>query len=182
MKKILLSIISFFALSVGMVNAQSTTFDQGTGTLNLGIGMGSSLYSKGYNMLIPPVSLAYDHCVLSGFLNQNGSVGLGGYTGFTSSRLKYGNAKADESHIVFGVRGTLHYEFIERLDTYLGLMIGYGLSTVSSNIYNVKTESEWNFANSGFFGIRYFFTPAWGAFFEAGSGISYATIGATMRF
>ncbi len=182
MKKILLILISVLALA-GMAKAQSITFSKGTGMLNAGLGMGSTLYSSGHSMLIPPVSVSYDHSILSGFIDGNGSIGLGGYLGYTAARYKYNENRIDSNYLILGVRGTFHYEFVPKLDSYLGLMFSYTFSNSNmSGFLGPKPDSDTTFGYSGFLGLRYMFTPRFGGFAEFGYGVSFGNIGLSWRF
>lgn len=183
MKKILITIISLLAFSIQIANAQQSTFAKGYQTLNVGLGIGGTIYSDGYKMLVPPISAAYEYCVASGFINNNASIGVGGYTAFAASRYKFNGNHVDRSHFILGARGTFHYEFVPLLDTYAGLMLGYDIDNTSGRIDGRKdTDDNTGFAYSGFIGVRYYFSPTVAGYAELGYGITYASIGATFRF
>lgn len=183
MKKILISIISLLVLSITGMNAQKSTFAKGYQTLNVGLGIGGTIYSDGYKMLVPPISAAYDYCLADGFLNGNGSFGVGGYTAFGASRYKASGNHIDRTHFILGARASLHYEFVPLLDTYAGLMLGYDIDNTSGHIEGHKTSDDnTGFAYSGFLGIRYYFSPTIAGYAELGYGVTYASLGVTFRF
>ncbi|HAH23767.1 MAG TPA: hypothetical protein DCL77_08420, partial [Prolixibacteraceae bacterium] len=87
------------------------------------------------------------------------------------------------SDIIIGARGAVHYQFIDHLDTYAGLMLGYDI--VSSKTFGTGVFSG-NATSSGFkfdvfVGGRYYFTDKFAGLVELGSGISYVNIGVAIK-
>ena len=77
-----------------------------------------------------------------------------------------------------------HYQFVPKLDTYAGLMLGYHFTSVSSTAPAEHYESS--IAASAFdmgviLGARYFFTPRIGAFTELGYTLPYWNLGVTFK-
>jgi hypothetical protein len=80
MKKLLLSLMVFVFVLTQLV-AQESTFQKGDKALNLGIGIGSTLYSGSYYKSgIPPISASFEVGVADGILDK-GTIGVGGYLG-----------------------------------------------------------------------------------------------------
>ncbi|MDR2910675.1 MAG: hypothetical protein LBV47_04835 [Bacteroidales bacterium] len=184
MKKFLFSaIVILFAVSV--TNAQDV-FKKGDLVFNAGVGVNNSLYSgNGYKSTIP-VAISGEYGVAENLIGgDNGSIGVGGYLGYTGSKYDAGIAdfSVKYSSIIVGARGTFHYQFVNKLDTYAGLMLGYDVvsSKVTGTLAGGYAASASGFSSSFFLGARYWFAPAVGAFAELGSGISNCTLGVAFR-
>ncbi len=174
-------------LAVNLV-AQDNLLEKGEKVLNLGVGFGGgyySAYSTNFSR-IPLISAALDYGVKDGILDK-GSIGVGGYVGFMSAKwdsgLGYGFKETD---IIVGARGTFHYPFLDKLDTYAGILLAYHIvnwtdtgTWPGGNATNVGS-SEVYF--SGFVGARYYFNDKFAAMIEGGSGgLSVATIGISVK-
>lgn len=164
------------------VSAQQS-FMEGDSYAGLGIGFGGNLYSGYYGSgisRIPAISLSYERCIKEDLWDENSSLGIGGLLGYASASTDYWRS----SNIIIGARGILHYSFIENLDTYTGLMLGYDIVSFKWK------ETEWGFGNassSGFtwswmVGARYQFNESVGAFAELGYGIAVLNLGASLKF
>jgi hypothetical protein len=167
MKKMLLA--GLFLLSVSAVNAQDL-FRKGTQYVNAGIGLGSYI----------PVEVSYERSILDGLIGgKNGAIGLGAYLGY------YGDTEYDwrYSHYVLGARGAFHYQFIPKLDTYGGLMLGYNVASVKwvGEGESIGTAAGSAMGFSLFVGGRYFFKPKLGVYGELGYGIAYLSVGVTLK-
>lgn len=175
MKKILvLLVIACFSLT--QVSAQESTFDKGDKVVNLGLGLGSSLYSSGG--IIPPLSASFEVGVVDNII-ERGVIGVGGYLGFAS----YGHRDFYRvTNIVIGPRGTFHYPFVDKLDTYAGLMIGYNVVSWNwDNSPGLETAGS-GLVSSFFIGGRYYFSDSMAAMLELGYGIAYLNLGVAFRF
>ncbi|MDR2928799.1 MAG: hypothetical protein LBV41_11475 [Cytophagaceae bacterium] len=87
--------------------------------------------------------------------------------------------------MIIGVRGALHYQFINKLDTYGGLMLGYNIHSSSAigDASKYGTPSSFGgFDWELFIGGRYYFTDNIGAFLELGYGVAVANVGVTFKF
>jgi hypothetical protein len=177
MKKLfLLSIISLLTLS--QLLAQESTFEKGTKALNLGIGFGSTYYSSYYTSSTPALSASFEVGVKDGIIDK-GSIGVGGYIGYSSAKwVDYWKT----SNFILGARGSFHYPLVDKLDTYTGLLLGY-------NIYSYKYYDTYfgAHASSGgltlawFAGARYYFSDNFAVMGELGYGISYLTLGISLK-
>lgn len=184
MKRIALLIIAM--LTLGFAAQAQSTFSKGTTTANLGLGIGGTLFNDTYSVLLPPLSLGIDHSVVSGLFDGNGSVGVGGYLGAEVYRYK-GYSGSVWSQTLIGPRGSLHYQFVDKLDTYFSLMLG--LDILSWN-YNAKVangaikdkDTSAGFGWGAHFGTRYYLSDRWAIMGEFGYGLTYLTLGATYRF
>ena len=170
--------ISFF---FGNVSAQIPTFTKGDNVVNFGIGFGGSLYS-GYGVIwgdvsrMPAFTASYEHGIVGSLWDDNSSIGLGGLIGY--SHIKWKRIDYRKSNIVFGVRGALHYTFVDKLDTYAGLM--FGISIVSDNRPNYENTPI--FVPDCFLGARYYFADNFAAFAELGIYVSFINMGVSLKF
>ena len=177
-KKVLFAALAL-AGSVSLANAQEI-FQTGTKVVNVGVGLGGTLAGT----TIPPLSVSFDYGVKDNLINgENGSISAGGYIGYTASSIDFGVSKLRTSYAILGARGAFHYQFIPKLDTYAGIMLGYNISSSSWSGAAVDgVKSYGGFAYSTYAGARYFFKENIGAFAEAGYGIAYLNLGVTCKF
>ena len=178
MKKLILLFVAV-AFSLTQMLAQESTFVKGDKVLNLGIGFGSTFYGSYYTSHTPALSASLEFAVKDGIL-EKGSIGVGGYVGYSSA--KWTNYYKT-SNIIIGARGSFHYPLVNKLDTYTGLLLGY-------NIYSYKYDVAWaggSASSSGlafawFAGARYYFSEKFAVLGEIGYGISYLTLGVSLKF
>lgn len=131
---------------------------QAQGTMSKGQLVGS--LKVGFSDYGLPLGLSADYGVVSGFINGNAAVSVGGEVGVYISD--------DYTHLSLAARGNFHYEFVDNLDTYLGLNLGLvGRS----------------FALNGHLGARYYFGKVGvGVEFGMGNHAAGGTIGVSMKF
>ena len=181
-----LLLVAVFAFGFLFANAQ--VVQQGDKVLNLGIGLGNALYrGGGYTSSIPPISGSLEVVIKDGLFDGNGAIGVGGYLGYAASKWKYSSFDYGwkYSSIIIGPRGYLHYNFLEDLDTYAGVMLGYNIVTSSqfgSYSYGGYSASSSGVIFSGFVGARYYFSDNLAGMLELGSGIAYINIGIALKF
>ncbi|MDT8432945.1 MAG: hypothetical protein RQ746_15605 [Bacteroidales bacterium] len=171
------------------LNAQDNMFTLKDNVVNLGVGIGS-IYGSGIysNTTIPPVSISFETAIKDEVL-EKGVIGVGAYLGYTSYRWKntYSNIEYGwkYSNIVVGARGSFHYPLLDKLDTYLGVMLGYNIVSSSSFGTNVGTydytPDAGSIAFSGYVGSRYYFSDSFFGFLELGYGISYLNLGIGLK-
>jgi hypothetical protein len=187
MKKLLL-VLFVAVFSLTQLLAQESTFKQGDKVLNLGIGLGSTLYTGSYYKIgVPPISASLEVGVADGILDK-GSIGVGGYLGYSSHKwestylnVAYGTKY---TNIILGVRGVFHYPLVDKLDTYTGLLLGYNISSVKDygNYSGYVHASAGGVAYSWFIGGRYYFTDKFAGMLELGYGITYLNLGVALKF
>ena len=91
------------------------------------------------------------------------------------------------SQTLVGPRGSLHYQFVDKLDTYFSLILGVNI--ISWN-YNMKVadvaikdkDTSARFGWGAHFGTRYYLSDRWAVMGEFGYGLTFLTLGATYRF
>jgi hypothetical protein len=185
MKKLLLSLL-VVVFSLTQLLAQESTFKQGDKVLNLGIGLGSTLYTGSYYKAgFPPISASLEFGVKDGVLDK-GSIGVGGYLGYSSHKWEYNSSWYYKySNIIIGVRGVFHYPLVNKLDTYTGLLLGYDIASSkeygSSYLGYNYSASTGGVAYSWFVGGRYYFSDKFAGMLELGYGITYLNIGVALK-
>lgn len=185
MKKILGFVMVLICLTTGAI-AQNT-FIKGQKVLNLGIGLGSTFYTGGYyTSKIPPLSASMELGVKDNLFDAKSSLGIGGYLGFTGAKYQIGNWGFKYSNIIIGVRGVVHYQLVDKLDTYTGLLLGYNIVSAKEfgtdlGGFNYKSSTS-GLAYSWFVGGRYYFNEKFAGLLELGYGISYLNLGVSLKF
>jgi len=183
MKKFLFTkILGVFFVLVGFtwnISAQSGIFTKGDMAVNAGVGLGSYISDKGFAMTVPPISASFEYCVADLF-DEKGAIGVGGYAGYLL-RKSNGNISFNVGDFIIGPRGLFHYQFVDKLDTYAGLLIGYDVVSFS------KTDETYPLTGSGFYsaffiGARYYITKNIGVFGELGYGVSPLQLGLCCKF
>jgi len=187
-KRIIIFMAMFFTAS--LVFAQKSSFNKGDKVLNLGLGLGSTLYSGSYyTSKIPPISVSYEVGLRDNLIDvDNLNLGIGGYLGYSSSRYEaaWGTSTYgwNYSYMILGIRGSLHYPVVDKLDTYAGLMLGYNI--VSSKKFGdwsgaMMSASSSSMAFAFYLGGRYYINDKFGVMAELGYGIAYLNIGVALR-
>ncbi|MDH6342959.1 hypothetical protein M2480_002015 [Parabacteroides sp. PFB2-12] len=172
MKKVFLA----FALLLATLTVQAQdVFSKGSNNVNVGIGLGGNYF---------PIEASYEHCIKDNLIKgENGSIGIGGYFAWYGDSEKYGGVKWNYNHFVFGVRGAFHYQFVEKLDTYAGLMVGYNVASSSYDGETSVSGSADNVFLPGLYaGARYYFSPNVAVYSELGYGAAYLSAGISFHF
>lgn len=166
--------------------------------LNVGLGVGSPYYYGGSSMTFPPLSASVEYMMSIPNDPLNGKLGIGGLIGVAGSRYyrdRYfygpngGYYEQRFTYYLMGVRVNYHFINQDKIDFYLGLMLGYRWWTYNfyTDIPNLPRgyveprRSAW-LALGAHIGFRYFFTPKFALFSELGYNISWLTLGTTFKF
>lgn len=167
MKKIILS--ALLCLSVSFAFAQNI-FVKNDQVANLTLGVGHGV----------PLELSYEYCVLDNlFGDENCSLGVGGFFGWSHYSNKYDGLRHHKNMIRFGVKSAIHYNFIANLDTYAGLMFGYrGVHEHWKGNTRDHIRASFDFL----LGARYYFDKNWAAVAEFGAEQSYFRVGVAYKF
>lgn len=199
MKKFSLLFISLFMVFTS-AQSQGDAFGKGKSAINLGVGFGNTIYTGGnYKMGFPTISVSYEIGILEVAMGSSlkGVVGVGGLIGYGGSRYNnsysyWGSGYGYDvrtNYFLFAARGNYHFIFLDKLDTYAGIILGYytGNSKVTYDAnypssYPTYSGSDGGFHGGAYAGARWFFTPAIAAFAEVGWSISILTIGGTFKF
>ena len=191
MKKFIFTLVVMFAcVSISM--AQEDVFQKGDVVLGVGIGIGNTLNGAGYSSTIPPIVISGEYGITDALIQQTGKgyVGVGGYLSYTANKYKY-NIGGDDygykyTYMIIGGRGSFHYQFVDKLDTYAGVIAGFNIS--SGKAYgdwgsaSYKVASNGGFVYSTFVGARYYFTDNIAVFAEAGYGFNLLEAGLAIKF
>jgi hypothetical protein len=184
MKRVLMIVLASM-MAVSLIHAQEGMFNKGDNVVNLGIGIGNTLYSGSYYTRgVPPVSISFEHGVADEIL-EKGVIGILGYLGYNSYKYDYLGWGYKYSNIVIGAGGLFHYPLVNKLDTYAGILLGYNISSATE--FGTYPGYDYNASSggivfSGFVGARYYFTDNIAAFAQVGYGIAYLTFGVSFRF
>jgi len=169
MKKIIL--LSVIVVAFFTAQAQAPAFVKGDKVINLGISVDN--YTT--------ISISGEYGILDG-IDEKGTVGVGAFAGYGFQIL--GSKYYNYNRILGGVRGTFHYPFIDKLDTYGGLGIGlkYTSWTWDSSYWGYDANDSSVGLSAGFFvGARYYLTENLAAFGELGYGLGYLTVGVAFK-
>ncbi len=182
MKKILL--LTLVAMCMALVSRAADVFEEETWLLTGTVGRGMLVYDKiDYDGAVPLISLTGEYCVVSDVFSKGGAVGVGAYFGYTSYGAKqpeYEGYLLDD--FVVGARGTFHFQFVNRLDTYAGCVLGARIPFVRYDGDSKEFDEKARFAASAFLGASYFFFENFGLCAEVGYGIAYANVGIVLRW
>ncbi len=185
MKKILF-LLAGCAFASTHLSATEPTFLKGDKVLNIGLGLGSTLYSGTYySSQVPPVSASLEIAIVDG-IAEKGVIGVGPYVGFSSYKYQYMDWGWKYSNIIIGARGSFHYPLVEKLDTYAGVLLGYNIASskeFGSSIPGYDySYSAGGLVWSGYIGGRYYFSDSLAALLELGYGIAYINLGVAVKF
>jgi hypothetical protein len=183
MKKFAFVLLMVFLLT-SFLKAQESSFKLDDKVLNIGIGVGSGLYSGlYYKSSIPAISISYEKGIVDNIIDK-GVIAIGGYVGYTSYKYDAGGWGWKYSNFILAGRGSFHYPFLDKLDTYAGILLGYNISA-SKEFGTFPGMNDSNAAGgivwSGFVGGRYYFTDRFAAMLELGAGITYLNLGIAIK-
>lgn len=185
MKKRNLIIVVLSFMSLNLLDAQTQTFKKGDGVLNLTLGLLNARYATGASSSVPPIAASYEVGVVDN-VAEKGTIGIGGYVGYTSAKWDYPllDWSWKSTDIIIGMRGVFHYPFVEKLDTYAGLMLAYDINSWSETgtaTFRTTHTSYGGLILPGFIGARYYFNDKFAGLLELGWGIAYFNIGVAVK-
>lgn len=187
MKSIIAGLALMAAATFSTVGAQAQdVFNRGTNVVSLLVGVGGSLVSTS-NMIVPPIQFNYEHGLVDGLIDGKASVGAGIGAGYAASKYTIFGSRYITNYGFVGARGSFHYQFIPKLDAYLGALLGAGFQASNVKVVDYTSTVNSNDSNVGFAygvyaGARYYFTPNIAVNTELGYGISIFNLGVTFRF
>jgi hypothetical protein len=161
--------------SSGIGSKENIVFNKGDKILNAGFGFGGKFYRDYFYQTnkIPTIIASYEIGVKDELFDRNSSLGIGAMSGFAA---EWNNEYNYSSNYFFlGIKGAIHYQLIENLDTYGGLMLGLEFMGVNSIRSNELTQSF-------LLGGRYFLSEKVGGCLEFGVGLlTYGSIGIAIK-
>jgi len=152
--------------------------EEGESVAGLGIGFASYL---GGNSNLPPISLSYDY-------GYNDKISIGGYLGYSSASEDLGFVGTwNYTYIIVAARGLYHFEIIDNIDTYGGLLLGYNIASSeieggNNGFLTPATPTVGGVLYGAFIGGRYALTDQFGVFLELGYGIAAVNVGVNFKF
>ena len=182
--------VMFLCISGAM--AQEDVFTKGDKVFQIGLGLGNNLGGTGYSSTIPPIVMSGEYGLTDALIKKTGKgyVGVGGYFAYTANKHKIGNFDGDDygwkwTYMIIGGRGAFHYQFVDNLDTYAGVIAGFNIATSKYYGYDGYTDSAASaggFTYSTFVGARYYFANNIAVFGEAGYGFNLLEAGLAIKF
>lgn len=153
-------------------------FNKGDKVVNLGIGIGTYLGYTGYSNSLLPISGSFEYGIIDNLINGKAGIGVGGYMAYTSWENKI-LSNETVSDFILGARGSFHYQFVDKLDTYVGVMLGYDIVSYSHTDANLSGSGV---SFSTYVGGRYYLTDNIAVFGELGYGIAALELGVSFKF
>ena len=169
---------------LGQICVHAQPFKQKDKVLNLGIGIGTGIYSGGaYSMRIPPITASFELGVSDklgiGYIGAGGLVGIAGSKYEVTIIDTYG---WKYTYIIIGGRAAYHFDLVDDLDIYAGLMAGVRITTTKEIGNPTGSPESTGYAHYEFVGIRYYVTSSFALMAELGYGISYLNLGIAYKF
>jgi hypothetical protein len=180
-------------------------FNESTKVINVGVGFLGAYYyrynrGQGYSYRQSPAfNLSYEQGI--GRKTGPGVIGVGLYFGYQSARWQYDNYyykgvpfyyRHSWRYTTIAARGAYHLDALttDKGELYFGALLGLQIRsyTFSSNSPDPDVNSyRINQGNVGtvgsiFLGGRYYFTDNIGLFGELGYGVTYLTLGLSVKF
>jgi hypothetical protein len=166
MKKTSTFITALFILA-STVNAQNKKNDVGSPTfkkddkvINVSLGLGG-----GYGI---PVQGSFEYGITK-------DIGVGAMVGYGLYKV----SGITVNNILVGAKGNYHYQFVDKLDTYGSVILGYNVASVSGAGSNLGSYGGifYSFGVGG----RYYFKPKIAALAELGYGLANLNIGIAIK-
>ncbi|HPT12173.1 MAG TPA: hypothetical protein PLP69_06075 [Bacteroidales bacterium] len=168
-------ILTALVLCIAVTAGAQNTFNKGDKVLNLGLGFGNAIYTGShYSMVIPPLSASFEVGIIDHLFDDKSSIGVGGYVGIMSA--KYYDSRWTD--LIISSKGAFHYQLVDKLDTYAGLLLGFRAGFDNNSAYT----NDSGFLSSEFIGARYYFTDNFAGMAEIGYGIAYLNLGVALKF
>jgi hypothetical protein len=179
MKKVFVVVflLAFF-LTTSTFKANAQTFRKGNLLVNAGLGFGY------FNSTLPGRAGLPVGATVNVEYSIMDEIAVGGYVAFTRGSYDYYNNVNNDRYywnsVDVGVRGSFHFAELLRVrekkfDPYAGVMLGFANRSAD---YLGHTWVR----GGVFVGARYFFSPNFGAYGEAGYGVHPITLGLSFRF
>lgn len=186
LKKLLITVTLVF--STVTLFAQKS-FEDDNNVISLTVGYGNTLHTGSeWKTKFPVTMLFFEACVKDYLFDSKSSLGIGGFVGYSSqkydtksSNIKYLNMKYTD--VVVGARGNIHYSFLPKLDTYLGISLGYDFVNADGRTAGDYDDLDSNKIIFGaHIGARYYILPKIAIMAETGYNVSYVSGGVSVKF
>jgi hypothetical protein len=172
------------AAPVAAKGQQVPVYKPGESVASLAVALGGLNGAAG-STVVPPLVLSFDYGV-------HPDISVGGLVSYYRSSYSYGisgfGGEWNYSYLAVGARGDYHFgKFVpvEKLDLYGGLLLAYGVVSVSAPS-GLGVTGAGSSANIFIWGVnlggRYFFTPSLAAQVELGVGFGNLSAGLSYKF
>ena len=178
-------------LGLALAGHAQDAFQQHDKIINVGVGLGNVWFaSDHYVNKVPPISGSFEYAIIDHVFDDKSGIGVGGVFGYTGAQYEYAAGQGrygwKYNNFLVAARGAFHYRPARGLDTYLGVVTGYNILTSKKfgpwpEGFTSEAE-EPNFVFGGILGVRYYFTDSFGVMAEAGTALSYLTVGVACKF
>jgi hypothetical protein len=153
LKGFIMGIILIFTFTAAKAQDGITVAPKGS--FHLGVLTGAPRLN-GWNARMPVFSTDFSGVISSGFIRTklfgaNGSVDLGGYYGFSAYSQHAGNLKMSQHSLL--VRSAFHFQFLQKMDTYIGVASGGNIRS-----YHGAMSNDASFVWHLYGGLRYYLT------------------------
>ncbi len=172
MKKLKI-VMLFVLLSLG-VNAQTLSEGDALVSGSLGLAGSSVATGGGFSITVPPMLFSYEKMFTD-------KISAGGFVGLFGSKYAAYDYVVKYSFIYIGGVGNYHFYMDDNFDLYGGLRLGFYKASVSGNTGFYNAISTSGLAYSAHVGGRYFFSENFAALAELGLGISFLSVGVSMK-
>ena len=178
------AIVAIAATAINVAAIAQSSFVKGDNVVGVSIGFGGYYSGTYYRDVtrIPYIALYYENCVKDNLFDEKSAIGIGAMVGHTSVTWSdfYRTSTTN-----IGIRGSLHYAFVEKLDAYTGLMLGYNIVSwkwlgTSPGYGDGNAASR--VYGSWFLGARYYFNDNVAVFSELGYGAAVFNVGLALKF
>lgn len=153
----LLALIALTSLSFSSMDVKAQSFEMGDVDLNVQLGLGSTWYlGTYYSQVLPYISVSGDYALIDKW--GPGIFGVGAIVGVVRYKWDWIYDDLKYTYFSFAPRATYHYQFVDKLDTYAGLVTGVEFVVVNDANSTYKENTGVNPIFSAFAGVKYYFT------------------------
>jgi len=174
MNRLSILIIAVSLLSASSLKAQYDdlyTIEQGKSLIGVNVGVNMVGFGQFAGDKSTAVTAFYEYCLTKMFVEE---CNLGG--GFFGGYSKYSFGAEQQKIYIAGLRVNVHYQFIDRLDTYAGFDPNYHITT-----YKIEHDIA-KFAIYFHIGGRFYLNNWLGVFAEASTGFNNFSGGFSVKF
>ena len=143
--------------------AVNDVFAKGDKTVNFQLGFGNTWYlGSYYHGSMPQISFSGDYGLRDDW--GPGVFGVGAFIGYHAYKYNYYGVDYGWKYTTLSIAGraTYHYQFIDKLDTYAGVMLGLNFNRSkwygTNNTYNYSADAGASALTTVFAGVRYYVT------------------------
>ncbi|MDR1153358.1 MAG: porin family protein [Bacteroidales bacterium] len=179
MRRLFFLVIAFVAMTQASF-AQDRVFAKHDKVVSASLGLFNARIQtgSGWKTALPPILLSGEYGIVDNLINGKAAIGVGLDVGYVGT--KYRDASTNKfykySNLILDARGAFHYQFVNRLDTYAGLLFGYDI--VSGKKRFAESEFVWGY----YAGARYYFTDRFAVMAELGSSVALLNVGVAYKF